>query len=207
MNDDDALLLLTTRPLHSLFLSGHCKTLAPKYEQLAKVFEAESSVVIANVDATVSPDLASRYGVSGYPTLKVFPPGVTEPVPYEGARELPELVSYMNEIAGTFRLADGSLALNAGLVEALNEVVEEAQAQGGFDEAFVSRMTEVAADLEQPTVKHYLSFARKVVDKGEGYVEKELARLQGFVKSKSVTAEKKKNFSIRYNILRMFLKK
>ena len=183
--------------------SGHCKNLAPKYEQLAKVFDGESSVVIANVDATESPDLATRYGIAGYPTIKCFPPDVTEPVTYEGARELPELIDYMNEIAGTSRMVDGSLAPNAGHVEALNEVIAESNI---YDEAFVARMTETAADLEQVTVKHYLSFARKIVDKGEEYIDKELTRLQGFLKSSSVTAEKKKNFSIRYNILRMFKK-
>jgi protein disulfide-isomerase A6 len=182
---------------------GHCKALAPKYEQLAKVFEGEDNVVIANVDATISPDLASRYDVSGYPTLKFFPEKVTEPVNYEGVRELPELVSYVNEIANTYRLADGSLALNAGIVEALNEVIEETST---YDEAFVARLTEVAKDLDQPTVKQYLSFANKILTKGPEYIEKELARLQGFVKSKSVTPEKKKSFSIRYNILRIFLK-
>ena len=183
---------------------GHCKTLAPKYEQLAKVFAGESDVVIANVDATESPDLGTRYGVTGYPTLKCFPPeAVTEPVSYEGARELPELVSYMNEIAGTYRLADGSLALNAGVVEALNEVITESDT---YDEAFVTRMTEAAAELPQSTVKYYISFARKIVDKGPEYIEKEMTRLQGFVKSDSVTGDKKKNFSIRYNILRVFMK-
>lgn len=182
---------------------GHCKSLAPKYEQLAKVFEGEENVVIANVDATSSPDLASRYDVSGYPTLKFFPADSTEPVKYEGARELPELVNYVNEIAGTYRLPDGTLALNAGLVEALNDVISETEV---YDDAFVSRLTEASKELEQATVKHYLSFANKITTKGTEYIEKELARLQGFIKSKSVTAEKKKNFSIRYNILRMFLK-
>lgn len=39
---------------------GHCKSLAPKYEQLAKAFAGESEVVIAKVDATEEQDLASR---------------------------------------------------------------------------------------------------------------------------------------------------
>lgn len=183
---------------------GHCKSLAPKYEQLAKVFEGDANVVIANVDATSSPGLAERYAISGYPTLKFFPEKATEPVNYEGARELPELVSYVNELAGTHRLVDGSLNLNAGLVVALNEVITEATS---YDAAFVAKLTEAAKDLEQPTVKHYLQFATKIQTQGPAFIEKELARLQGFIKSKSVTAAQKTNFSIRYNILRIFLKK
>jgi hypothetical protein len=36
------------------------QSLAPKYEQLAKVFAGEADVVIANVDATENNELATR---------------------------------------------------------------------------------------------------------------------------------------------------
>ena len=36
------------------------QTLAPKYEELAKVFAGEADVVIANVDATENNELATR---------------------------------------------------------------------------------------------------------------------------------------------------
>merc|ERR1711901_17851 len=68
---------------------GHCKSLAPKYEELAKVFEGEENVVIAKVDATAERDLGGQYGFEGFPTLKVFSKGDAKSAePYEGAREV-----------------------------------------------------------------------------------------------------------------------
>ena len=89
---------------------GHCKQLAPTYEQVAGAFEQEDSVVIAKVDATEEGDLASKYGVSGYPTLKYFPAGKKDAVDYKGGRSLKNFVDYINDQAGTRRKEDGTLA-------------------------------------------------------------------------------------------------
>jgi len=50
--------------------SGHCKTLAPKYEQLADAFaHAKDKVVIAKVDADgEGKPLGQKYGVKGFPS-------------------------------------------------------------------------------------------------------------------------------------------
>lgn len=58
---------------------GHCKRLAPAYEEVGAAFDSEDSVVIGKVDADSDRDLGSRYGVKGFPTLKFFPKGSTEP--------------------------------------------------------------------------------------------------------------------------------
>ena len=55
---------------------GHCKALAPTYEKLGSAF-AKADVIIAKVDADAEKTLGSRFGVSGYPTLKYFPKGST----------------------------------------------------------------------------------------------------------------------------------
>ena len=55
---------------------GHCKALAPTYEKLGSAF-AKADVIIAKVDADAENTLGSRFGVSGYPTLKYFPKGST----------------------------------------------------------------------------------------------------------------------------------
>jgi len=182
---------------------GHCKNLAPKYEQLAKVFAGESEVVIANVDATESPDLATRYGVQGYPTLKLFQAGSSEPIDYNGGRELPQLVEFVNEQAGTYRLPNGELSDEAGSIEVLDKILQDTQV---FDEDFMTTFTNAAKDLDQPTTELYLSYAKKVASKGLAYVNTEVKRLRGMVSSKNVSPEKKKSFFLRLNILKKFSK-
>jgi len=60
--------------------------MAPSYAALAKKFnESGKDIVIAEVDATVHPDVASKFNIRGYPTLKFFFHG--EPMEYNGERE------------------------------------------------------------------------------------------------------------------------
>lgn len=86
-------------------------------------------MVVAKVDATAEAELGTRYGVSGYPTIKFFPAGADkEPKPYEGPREVADFVTFLNKEAGTLRTADGGLLPEAGRVEALDTLV----AKGAF---------------------------------------------------------------------------
>ncbi|WVQ82191.1 protein disulfide-isomerase domain [Cryptococcus sp. DSM 104549] len=79
---------------------GHCKNLAPTYEQLADAFPSDK-VVIAKTDADgVGRDLGTRYGVSGFPTIKWFPAGSDEPVDYGGGRDLEALAAFVTKESG-----------------------------------------------------------------------------------------------------------
>jgi protein disulfide-isomerase-like protein len=48
---------------------GHCKALAPTWEDLAK---KTKNVNIAHVDCTTQQELCKAFKVMGYPTLKLF---------------------------------------------------------------------------------------------------------------------------------------
>jgi protein disulfide-isomerase A6 len=133
--------------------------------------------------------------------LKLFQGGSAEPTDYQGAREVPAMVEFINEHAGTYRLPNGELSADAGAVEILDTLIADTKV---FDANFVIAMTEAAKDLDQPTAELYLSFAKKIATKGESYVATEIKRLRGMVSSKNVTPEKKKSFFLRLNILRKF---
>ncbi|XP_038077413.1 protein disulfide-isomerase A4-like [Patiria miniata] len=75
---------------------GHCKSLAPEYAKAAQTMKkADPPVLFAKVDATAEADLAQRYEVTGYPTLKIFRKG--EASNYEGPRDEAGIVRYMKE--------------------------------------------------------------------------------------------------------------
>ncbi|KAG9014090.1 hypothetical protein FRB90_005597 [Tulasnella sp. 427] len=71
---------------------GHCKSLAPEYEQAATALK-EKNVPIAKVDCVDQADLCSAQGVTGYPTLKVFRNG--EASTYGGPRKADGIIAYM----------------------------------------------------------------------------------------------------------------
>ncbi|XP_007532784.2 protein disulfide-isomerase A4 [Erinaceus europaeus] len=78
---------------------GHCKKLAPEYEKAAKELSKRSPAIpLAKVDATAETELATRFEVSGYPTLKIFRRG--KPFEYNGPREKYGIVDYMLEQSG-----------------------------------------------------------------------------------------------------------
>lgn len=73
---------------------GHCKALAPEYEEAATSLK-EKDIKLAKIDCTEEQDLCSKYGVQGYPTLKVFRGLEKEPEPYSGQRKAAAITSYM----------------------------------------------------------------------------------------------------------------
>jgi protein disulfide isomerase family A protein 3 len=74
---------------------GHCKSLAPKYEELAQKLSNEDSIVIAKMDATAN-DVPKPYDVRGFPTIYFAPKGSKDsPRSYEGGREVDEFIKYL----------------------------------------------------------------------------------------------------------------
>lgn len=75
---------------------GHCKALAPKYDELAEKYSAFSDkVTIAKIDATANdvPD-----DISGFPTIKLFKAGSKdEPIEYSGARSVEALAEFVRD--------------------------------------------------------------------------------------------------------------
>lgn len=80
---------------------GHCKNLAPVYEDLASSLEfAKDKVQIAKVDADAEKDLGHKYGVKGFPTLKFFDGKSKDPVDYSGGRDIESLQNFITDKTG-----------------------------------------------------------------------------------------------------------
>jgi len=78
---------------------GHCKSLAPEWASAAaKTKKLNPPVKLAKVDADAHSDLAQKYDVSGYPTIKIFKNGKAEE--YEGPRESKGIVSFVKKAVG-----------------------------------------------------------------------------------------------------------
>jgi len=74
---------------------GHCKKLAPIYDQLGEKM-ADEEVDIVKMDATAN-DVPAGWDVRGFPTLFWLPSDTKKPVAYNGGRELDDFVKYIEK--------------------------------------------------------------------------------------------------------------
>jgi len=76
---------------------GHCKNLAPEWARAATEVKekSEGQVKLGALDATQHQRMASKYGVRGYPTIKVFRRGFKDeaPIDYQGGRDASSIAS------------------------------------------------------------------------------------------------------------------
>jgi len=79
---------------------GHCKQLAPKYEELGEKFKGVDTVTIAKIDATANDYDRSGFEVSGYPTIYFVPAKKdAKPIKYEGDREVNAMYKFVKSKA------------------------------------------------------------------------------------------------------------
>merc|ERR1712192_100667 len=71
---------------------GHCKKLAPIWDELGEHFKEDDSIVIAKIDMTAN-ELAT-VSVRGFPTLKLFKADNTV-VDYSGGRTLEDFIKFL----------------------------------------------------------------------------------------------------------------
>ncbi|XP_063831856.1 protein disulfide-isomerase A6 homolog [Ostrinia nubilalis] len=74
---------------------GHCKNLEPHWAKAAT--ELKGKVKVGALDATVHQEMAARYQVQGYPTIKMFPSGkkTSDSVEdYNGGRTSSDIVAW-----------------------------------------------------------------------------------------------------------------
>ena len=105
---------------------GHCKALEPEYTEAARKLKGQ--VKLGKVDATVETDLASRFQVKGYPTIKIFNYGLenkgdSKAVDYQGERTASGIYSHMTGLAEKANI-------EPDIFEMINQKVYDDECQG-----------------------------------------------------------------------------
>ena len=77
---------------------GHCKRLHPEWDKAAAALKGVAK--FGKVDADADKELNNRYGIRGFPTIKVFMPGgdLDKPITYEEGRDEPAFIAYVNKM-------------------------------------------------------------------------------------------------------------
>ncbi|XP_067912952.1 protein disulfide-isomerase A2 [Heterodontus francisci] len=74
---------------------GHCKELAPIWDQLGEKYKDHENILIAKMDATVNE--VESVKVQGFPTIKYFPAGPGRKIiDYEGERTLETFTTFLD---------------------------------------------------------------------------------------------------------------
>ncbi|KAH7325400.1 protein disulfide isomerase [Rhizoctonia solani] len=186
---------------------GHCKSLKPTLEKISKTFKSDSKCIIANYDAdnAMNKDIAARYHVRSYPTIKFFPKGSStkEAVSYDFGRSETDFVKFLNEQCGTQRAVGGGLNELAGRLPSLDTL-----AQSFYSADKIARETiyaEVKAAGENAS--YYVRVMDKLAGSGEEWVEKEIKRLQGILGKRNMAPTKLDEIKKKVNVLNAFLEK
>jgi len=186
---------------------GHCKNLAPDYEKVAAAYAGDEHVVVAKIDADKYKEIAGKFGVTGFPTLKWFSKTEKDaPEPYEGARDVQSFINFINRKAGVNRQANGRLAATAGRIAALDALATKfisaaADARSAIlDEA--QKAVDALSEVEQKIGKLYIKTMNSIVSNA-GFIEAESARLLRMLEG-SLAAKKIDEFTVRLNVLNAF---
>lgn len=152
---------------------GHCKRLAPEYAKAAGVLKrVDPPVPLAKVDCTSESggkDICSEFGVSGYPTLKIFKGGEFAQE-YQGPREADGIVKYMKSQVGPASRAYTSVVELSKRIKEAKDVVVLGVFNSESDDLY-KKFTKTADKLRES-----VDFVHIIVDAAAG---DSLSSLQG----------------------------
>lgn len=160
--------------------------------------------MIAKVDAEAenARALAKDQGITGYPTIKFFPKGSTEPEAYSGARSEEGFIEFLNSKTGSNRAVGGGLNSKAGTIATLDKLVAEYVPAKDFAK-LATEIKKAAKDLKDKYAQYYVKVADKLSGNQE-YATKELARLVKVISKGGSAPEKLDDLVSRSNILSGF---
>jgi protein disulfide-isomerase A6 len=135
---------------------GHCKRLAPVWDELGSAYAGSNSVVIGKVDCTAddSKDLCNKHEVQGYPTLKYFVDGDKTGEPYNGAREFDALDTFVKDKLEVKCLVEDP----AGCSEKETEFINKFKAKSAEEQTKqLERLKGMAGKSMAPDLKKWVS--------------------------------------------------
>ena len=121
------------------------------------------------------------------------------------------MLKYLNE-KGHTRTADGNVLPSQGRVKSLDALIQTGLDL--IDHEFVAMIKTAITKLKGMNMMkdaeygklYYLPIVTKIADKGIEYVDKEINRLVGILKSTSIQPERRTELQMKLNVLRAFIK-
>ncbi|PNS21309.1 hypothetical protein CAC42_1088 [Sphaceloma murrayae] len=131
---------------------GHCKALAPKYEELGALYaNAKDKITVAKVDATAN-DVPDE--IQGFPTIKLYVAGKKDsPIEYSGSRTVEDLAQFIRD-NGSHKV-DGLAGRKPSMEEDDDEEDDVAKATGDMPQqamAASEKATETAKGAAEKVV-------------------------------------------------------
>jgi len=180
---------------------GHCKKLAPEYSQAAaQLKKADPAVPLAKVDATIENDLATRFGIQGFPTLKWFVKG--QESEYKGGRTKQEIIDWISKKTGP---PSRPMASADTLEELKNESKVMVAYFGSESDAEYVTYTTFAATYEGITFAHSFNAELNAANSGKVVLFKQFDEKMNTFEG-DVTADRLKSFveENRYEVVMPF---
>jgi len=122
---------------------GHCQRLAPIYEEVAAAYEKDNDkIIIAELNADEEKDIAKKYDIKGYPTIKLFTTKTKTPIDYNNDRTLEAFVDFIEHETG----------IKAKIPKAHSDII--VLNAGNFDEVVFAPNTNVLVLFYAPWCGH-----------------------------------------------------
>lgn len=196
---------------------GHCKSLEPVWTKIASSFSQDDRCKVAHLDADNSANkpLATKYGVSGFPTIKFIPSGGGEATSYDGPRTEEAFLEYLNGKCGTQRVVGGALSELAGRIPSLDSLASSFFSPSSSGQSTRQSILESAITLAEnlatdstALASYYIKIMTKYtgsIDGAQEWVKKEGERLGKMAGKKGAIAGKKLDeLRMKQNILKAF---
>jgi len=76
---------------------GHCQQLAPTWKKVGERLK-DASIIVGKLDCTLHQDVATKYAIRGFPTIKIFRAG--RAIDFDGSRDENSIINWAKRATG-----------------------------------------------------------------------------------------------------------